>query len=127
MMAAGSNKAAFVDAIVREQDGVLQSMKERMQQFLYGNGGGAAGRIAAGGISGSTITLANRNDARYFQVDGRYELSANDGTTGAIKAGAALVCQSVDRVAGTVTFTAGVVATVATAAALDYVFAAVER
>lgn len=123
MMAAGSNKAAFVDAIVREQDGVLQSMKERMQQFLYGNGGGAAGRIAAGGISGSTITLANRNDARYFQADGRYELSANDGITGTIKAGAALVCQSVDRVAGTVTFTAGVVATVATAAALDYVFA----
>lgn len=123
MMAAKTNEAAFVDAIVREQDGVLASMKERMQQFLYGNGGGAAGRIATGGISGSTITLANRNDVRYFQQDGRYELSANDGNTGTIKAGAALVCQSVDRLAGTVTFTAGVVATVATAAALDYVFA----
>lgn len=121
MMAAANNKGAFVEGIMREQDGVLESMKERFTQFLYANGGGAAGRIGA--IAGSTITLSEINNARFFQENGIYEISATDGNTGALRAGGTLTCTAVDRATGLVTFSAGVVATIATAVVGDYIFA----
>lgn len=121
MKAAVKNKGAFVTALEREQDGILEAMKERLEQFLYGNGGGAIGVIAT--INGATITLTQPNQVRFFQRDGTYEISATDGTSGAIIAGT-LTCIGVDRDTGVITFSAGVVATIGTAAPGQYIFAA---
>lgn len=124
METAKSNKAAFVNGIDAEQDGLLHTMNERLIDWAYKNGGGAIGVIGATTVVGTAIlVLSDAADAQNFQVDGIYELSATDGTSGAIETGS-LTCVAVDRQAGTVTMSGNLTAGVATAAVGQYVFPA---
>ncbi len=120
MKIAAKNAASFANAIEREMDGVLLTMQERFSSWAFSDGGGSCGKIGA--ISGATITLANKNDHNYFQKDGLYEISDTNGLTGAVRAGGTLTCLSVDRDAGIITFTAGVVATIGGAVVGDWIF-----
>jgi hypothetical protein len=119
-----NQRGAVVQALAYETKKAMTRLGCTWGQIIHGDGGGSIGRIATGGITASTITLQNPDDVRNFEPGDQILLSANDGTAGAhvLKAGGPLIVQSVDFDLGTVTFTAGVVATVATAVALDFVF-----
>ncbi len=89
---------------------------------LWGNGGGAIGKIAT--VSTSTITLTSANDARHFQVGQTIETSTADGTSGSVKAtvadGAKIV--KIDRDLGTLTCTGNWSDYIPTIANDDFIF-----
>jgi hypothetical protein len=90
---------------------------------LWGNGGGARGRIAAGGISGAVITLTSVADANKFEEGMVIQLSTADGTSGAVKVGECTILRvNADPTTATLTCTANVTAGIPTAAAADYIF-----
>ncbi|MBK8241783.1 MAG: hypothetical protein IPK74_40255 [Deltaproteobacteria bacterium] len=74
-----------------------------MAGILYGTGTGSIGRIQSGG-GGATITLTNADDIIHFDPGMRIRTATGDGT-GAV-ASLEEVIESVDRIAGTITFTA---------------------
>lgn len=86
---------------------------------LYGRVGGGVGTIAVGGISGSTATLTFAHDARNFFKGQKIDVSATNDSAAAARGGGPLTVASVSYSAGTVTFTAGIVATVAAAVVGD--------
>lgn len=122
---AATNKGAIVRALEMSQKELMANVKRSMSFFAFNNGGGAQGRIKA--ISGSTITLTNPTDSTWLDIDQKIQLSATDGTTGTLKAGGPLIVSGITpRDANgdcVVTFTTGVVATIATAAVGDFIFA----
>ena len=121
---ARNNRGAVVNALANETKKAMTRLGATWGQIIHGDGGGSIGKIATGGISGATVTLTNPDDCRNFEPDDQIVVSANDGTSSghALKAGGPLVVQSVDFDAGTITFTAGYVATVATGAVGDFLF-----
>lgn len=121
MKIASKNKDSFVNSLEAEQDGILATMNERLSDWAYKNGGGACGKVAAGGISGAVITLTDIGDAQNVQAGTILQFSSTDGTTGAVEAGTVTVA-SVDRAAGTITCTGNVTAGVATAVAGMWIF-----
>lgn len=123
MHTAKSNKAAFVDSIENQQDGLILTIGERLADWAYKNGGGSCGRIATGGISGATLTLDDITDAQNFQENGIYEVANNDGTSGALEAGS-LTCVAVDRDTGVVTMSGNITTGVPTAVVGMYLFPA---
>ncbi len=116
-----SNKGSLVRALAKAQDGVMKALRRYIAHSLFSNGGGSIGKIAAGGIAGAVITLANPGDTVWFEPDMILQLSVADGTSGAVKAGTVTIL-SVQREAGTVTCTGNVTAGIATAAAADFIF-----
>lgn len=99
----------------------MQKLKKSSCWAFWRNGGGAVGRIAA--IAGDTITLVDKNDIRNYDIDDIIKLSADDGTGGGgVRAGTDLVVEALDEDTGIITFTAGVVASVAGAIVNDYLF-----
>ncbi|MBK6920381.1 MAG: hypothetical protein IPH07_23475 [Deltaproteobacteria bacterium] len=96
---AGAIKAVVQD----ESDSVLYALRKQMAGILYGTGTGSIGRIQSGG-GGATITLTNADDIIHFDPGMRIRTATGDGT-GAV-ASSEEVIESVDRIAGTITFTA---------------------
>lgn len=86
---------------------------------LYGRVGGGVGTIATGGISASTATLTFAHDARNFFKGQKIDVSATNDSTAAARGGGPLTVASVSYSAGTVTFTTGIVATIAAAVVGD--------
>jgi hypothetical protein len=99
------NPGAFLQNKLAETDGLYEQMADSLATYLWGNGGGALGQIAAGGISSETATLTNKSDAMNFEVGQVIVSSENDGSDAAhtLQTGSTYVT-SVDRTAGTVTF-----------------------
>lgn len=119
-----NNRGAVVQALGYETKKAMTRLGCTWGQIIHGDGGGSIGRIAAGGIAGAVATLQNPDDCRNFEPGDQIVISGNDGTAAghALRAGGPLVVLSVDFDAGTVTFTAGIVATVAAAVVLDFLF-----
>ena len=115
-----NDEAALTEEVENAQTGLLQQVRNEIGFTLFGNGGGARGQIAA--ISGSTITLANIAQARFFERDQKIVLSSDDGTGGAGVRVGTLIVSKVSRVDGVITFTTGVVATVSAAVVGDFLF-----
>lgn len=120
MEASANDRGAFVAAQKNLADMHLAEIGRSFSVGLYGSGGGGLGQIAAGGISGSTATLTYAHDTRNFYPGQKVDVSAANDSTAAARAGSPLTVQSVSYSAGTVTFTAGIVATVGTAVPGDY-------
>jgi len=118
------NQAVIVKPYMRESEGALETWNRDMSGFLYGNGGGAFGRIAS--ISGNTIVLTDPLRARFFYENMAVTLSLTDGTSGAIKPGSPLYVAGVEdddtADAGTITFTTPVLSNYPTALVNDYLF-----
>lgn len=123
-LAASSNDdGAFAEAVQHDGNMLIDELSKSLAIALYGSGSGSIGQIATGGIAGSTITLTNKYDVLKFAKNMVLALSAADGG-GALKSGGAtMTVASKSFAAGTVTMTAGVVASIAAAAAGDFVFA----
>jgi hypothetical protein len=118
--ASENNRGAFVAEQKIYADMHLANMGRSYSVGLYGRVGGAIGQIATGGIAGAVATLKYPHDVRNFYESQKIDVSAANDSTAAARAGSPLTVQSVDYDAGTVTFTAGIVATVAAAVAGDY-------
>lgn len=103
---AKGNPNAFMEAVTTEIDSSIASLKNSLGRDLFGAGWGKLGVIAA--ISGDTITLDNLSDANHFNVDDVVVFSDSESSDTLRNSGAGLTVESVDRDAGTVTFTANV-------------------
>lgn len=103
-----------------EFDKGFQSLAYKINRRLYRDVHGSVGKIATGGISGSTITLDDPADAFNVWKGDKIELAATLG--GALLAGGPLTVDSVDRETGIITCTAGIVATIAAAVAGDFLY-----
>lgn len=117
-----NSRGRIVEAMAYETKKVMDRLAASYGHIIHGDGGGSIGRISA--ISGSTVTLENPDDAKNFEVGDLIYDSANSGaaSTDTLRAGGPLTVASVDFDAGTVTFTAGVVATIPAAVVNDYLF-----
>lgn len=115
-----NDRGALVRALAECTEKAMSKLKRSSCWAFWRNGGGAVGRIAA--IAGSTITLFDRNDIRNFDLDDVIRLSADDGTGGGGVETGALVVSGLNEDTGVITFTTGVVATVATAVVNMFLF-----
>lgn len=119
MLAAVDNKGSAAGNALRvEQETLARGMGSLLSRLLFGDGSGCFGQIAA--ISGSTITLARAEDARWFERDMTIVLAS--ATFTASRAGTPLVITKVDRKNAILTFSAGVVASIAGAVVGDQMF-----
>lgn len=126
---ANGDMNALVDVMTNEIDGALLTAGRSIGIALFRNGGGARGQISATSNTGTTtITLATPTDITNFEVGMALQVSAADGTSGAVRAGQVFV-QAVDRDLGTITASstlggaaANWTAGIAAAAASDYIF-----
>jgi hypothetical protein len=98
----------------------MDSLGDDLETAFFGDGWGTCGRIATGGISGSTATLENAGDVENFDIGMEVQLFASRTSGAARNTPASLIVQGVDRENGKVTFTADIVATIPAAAAGDY-------
>ncbi len=121
-MATGSG--ALVDLFSEEVDAAMEAMNRSYGWGVYGNGGGSIGRLTSGvTLAGTSFTLATIDDVVRFEKGMFLQLSATDGTSGAVKAGQ-LQVTAVDRDLGTITVSANISTGIPTAAASDYIFPA---
>lgn len=121
--AAKGSENALIEGLTKEIDGIVNGVSRRLAIMAYKNGGGAIGQISSGSTVGSpTITLANPGDVTNFETGMVLQVSATDGTSGAVRSGTVTVA-GVDVDAGTVTATGNWTAGIAAAAANDFIFA----
>jgi hypothetical protein len=119
--AAGGNLSA-TNVLQRSINDAMEAHGDHLETFLFSDGWPAIGRIATGGISGSTITLDSSSDIENWEVDLEIVLAASRTTGDLRSSGASIIVSKVDRDTNIITFTAGVVATIGAAAAGDYAF-----
>jgi hypothetical protein len=118
-----SDRGAVVKLITDRTETASRNLGDALERDLFGSGYGTLGQILnPGGISGSTITLTTVQQATNFYPNQKVVLAAAENSAALRNAGASLVVQSVDLDLKVVTFTAGVVATIAAAAVGDYIF-----
>lgn len=111
---------AFFDAASNELKRIAEEFGNRMGLFLYKSGSGSLGQIAAGGISGNILTLAEPRDAKNLKIGQRIVVSLTDG--GNPKAGETyIVNQLINQGKVVVNNLADITGT---AAALDFIGAA---
>lgn len=123
--ASRSNKGALVKALKTEVDSSMYKMGRAFAAGLYGNGGGAIGRISAGSAVGTpTITLADISQIVNFEKGMLLQASADDGTGGGglRSGGATVTIAGVDRDLGTITATGNWTAGIAAVVASDFIF-----
>lgn len=75
----GSN--AVASAVEVEVDGAMANLFRDHGQGVFGNVGGAKGTVAVGGLSTTSLTLANPEDSIHFEPGDQIVASANDGTS----------------------------------------------
>lgn len=114
-LAKGDQKEIFVDALMKEMDGSLESLGDDIARELFRNGGGARGQ--RGSVSGSVVTLTNKEDIWFFEVGMVIKAATTDGTSGSLRAGSHTVT-AIDEDAGTYTFSG----TITSFADNDYLF-----
>jgi len=119
--ASENDKGAFLKAITVETDGAFQAAAISMASSLFRDGSGAIGQIAAGGIAGAVVTLADPEEVVNFEVGALIQFAAAKSTGALRDGGATLGIIAVDRDLGKITFDANV-STITAAAALDFLF-----
>lgn len=119
---------ALAEAIDTEMEATIANMKKDLNMGLFGNVGGARGRIGsvATGVAGANcrIVLLNKYDAKFFEKGVKIAVSANDGTAvgHALRAGTATIT-AVDVANGYLEFASDVTASITSPTANDYIFA----
>lgn len=119
-----NDRGAVVELVAQQTSDAMERLMLTQAEQIHNGTGQAIGRIAA--IAGSTFTLENFDKIKNFEENDLLYLSANDGnaSTDVLKAGGPLTVTTADPDTGIVTCTAGIVATIATAAVGDYIFRA---
>ncbi len=111
---------AFED-MIDELDKSIEAEANYLNFRLFRTQGGYIGRMTNSAFNTTVLTLDDASGAWAVVKNDVLQLSAADGTTGAVKSGTVTV-SSVQRSAGTITLTGNISAGVATAAQNDYVF-----
>lgn len=119
--AASNDQGSLLTVMKREFDNAFYTMGRRINTALFQKGGGLIGQIRTGGISGSTITLADPNQIVNFEIGMVLNLATTDGTTGAKRTGT-LTVAGVNRDSGVITTSVAVTTGIPAAAALDFIF-----
>jgi len=100
-IARSEGNAAGVRSYVKtETDSALEDLASQLTQALYGNGGGAIGRV--GSVATTVLTLATLEDVVNFEVGQVIDWDTTDGTSGAV-GGDPTEIVAIDREAGTLT------------------------
>jgi hypothetical protein len=118
-------KWAFLSARVEEVKHVLEHLKRSLGISMYRGTGGACGRIATSGVSGSTITLKNIEEVSNFEVGDYIVISSANGNASAdaLEVQAQdLIITGVNRSTGVLTFNVAVTTAVPTATSDYYLF-----
>lgn len=106
MRATKDDKMALGKAVEKESMAAWNTIRRSISISLFRNGGGARGRILSGG--GTTVlTLDNRADARFFEKNMWIDSDTTDGTSGAVAGFPLQITGGINRIAGTLTRTAG--------------------
>ena len=126
---AGGNENAIAEAVDLEMETALANMRKDLQLGLFGNVGGARGRIGAigAGLAGANcrITLLNTTDSRFFEIGMKLAASANDGTAAGHTlrdSGDVITVTGVNRMLGFLEFGSDVTATITGLVANDFLF-----
>lgn len=119
---ASSDRGAVVRLITDRLETVTRNLGDALERDMFGSGYGTLGQIATAGISGSTITLTSSQQATNFYPNQKLVLAATEAAAALRNAGATVTVSSVDDDAKTVLCTAGIVASIAAAAAGDFIF-----
>lgn len=129
MLASENNAGAFIKLATAEMDGAIESLKRSITWALYGSGSGKIGTVATGGVTGSTITLANSEDITRFEVNQTINIwsAESGGSQRSFAASTSVLVTAVDRDAGTVTFAEAVTGGSANIVAGDVLFVAGDR
>lgn len=124
MVLARNDRGRQVELVGDQTRAAMERLMLTQAAAIYTGTGGAIGRIAAGGIAGSTITLENPDTIKNLEEGDQFYLSSANGdtSTDTLRAGGPLTVSTIDADAGTVTCSAGIVATIGAAAAGDYLF-----
>lgn len=120
MLAAKTNKGAFLEGAKTMIDGAIKSITLSISSSLFRSGTGSIGLIATGGITTGVITLSDPNSVVQFEVNQYLQAAATDGGTPRAALGYVI---SVQRSEGTVTVSSslgGAAASPASWAAGDY-------
>lgn len=122
MLQTRNDKGARLKAIEHAHKMALYTCGRSISHSLFRDGDGVLGQISSGSNVGSTtITLANPTDIVAFQKGLKVSSSSSVGGT-LNNSGATLTVASVDRGAGTVTFTTTANVTVPAIAASHYLY-----
>lgn len=108
--ASKGDKNAFMEAMTSEIDGTFESLNRSLATAIYRTGSGSIGKIGATTNVATTLcVLSNPEDVVNFEVGQMIVASTADGG-GAVKVTAGtqnvLEVASIDRIAGTITFSA---------------------
>lgn len=126
MRKAKINKAVIVQPYARESKNILLSMKRELSTHLFGNGGGAIGRLRSSvTLTGNTFVLADTTKIRAFYRGMKLQLATTDGTSGVVKSGTMTIAKIVKSGPnkGTITIAeASITAAIPSAAASDFIF-----
>ena len=101
---ASGNETILIDHVSTELDGAILTMKDDLAQSAFRNGGGARGR-QSGAVATNTITLTDPSEIAHFDVGMEITADLTDGTGVGIVLATANTILSLDRDAGTITFT----------------------
>lgn len=77
--ARGGDEAQFVDMLKAEMDGAIDTLGDNLAKEAFGNSGGSRGTVAVGGLSTTSLTLANPEDIVFFEIGMQIQCSADDG------------------------------------------------
>lgn len=102
LKASRNDPGAFIKLGRANIDGSIRALTNNLACSLMRNQGGARGQIAAGGISGTVLTLSNVADVVNFEVGMTLVQSTADGTSGALGSGESEIT-AIDRNLGTLT------------------------
>lgn len=114
-----SQRGSLVRALAENTELAMTRFKYSTSFMLWGNGGGAVGKISA--VANTLVTLADPNDVRNFEVGDVIEASTADGLSGAVKPQTATI-DEIDEDAGTITFVEDVDSLGTPWAVNDYLF-----
>lgn len=120
---ASSDRGAVVSLLVDALETAQNNLADAAERDLFGVGYGTLGQILnPGGISAAVATLTTVQQATNFYPLQKVVLAASEAAASLRNSGTTLTVLSVDLDLKTVTFTAGIVATVAAAVVGDFFF-----
>ncbi len=113
---------AFED-MIDELDRGIEAEANYLNFRLFRNSGGAAGKVTNSNLATTIATLSDPSDAWAWVKNDVANMASTDGTSGSLRVGS-LTVESVQRSAGTITFTANLSTGVTGAAQGDFLFLA---
>lgn len=121
LLAARSDKQAFLNSLTHSIDSALNALANNVESALFRNGSGAIGRISSLGDSNTSLTLTSVDDVVNYAVG--MKIVAAQTEDSALRSSTAGTISAVDRDTGKITFSASIPSTFdGYASTNDYLF-----